>query len=424
MAGTHVFTDKVAPTMMRYLKPSLGVMGAMSFDHERDFNTNEPVGDTVRVKEPWRMTVQDGLGWAGQSIIRRNRTVSVDQVVSGQFLWDSLEKAVEMERSFEDLQLNIIKPGMAQMAQECDLRAAQYIAQNTPNVAGAIGTTPTSMDTYNRPRTLISELGGWFNGTSKRGFFLTSQMAETGITGTVRALMNPADAVSKAFRDGILGKYGGFQFEESQSLYQHTTGVWATVATGVTISGAGQSGSSLNVACTTGDTFKKGDKISIGSGTTAVNACNFSTRNTTNRARVFTITADTTGASSAATLSIFPPIIGPGSAYQNVTQLPPANAVVNLWPGTTMVDATAKSGPLAIAFTQDAFSCVGVKLPMPAEGTKDIAKQYTDPETKISISYIRDFDTRTRETLNRLDMLFGFGTMWAEYCAVVIGSAQ
>lgn len=424
MAGSHIFTDKVAPDIMRYLKPSLGVMGAFNFQFERQYAGNEPIGDTLRYKEPWRMAVQDGFGWSPQQIIRRNRSMTVDQEVSGQFLWDSIEEALEMERSYEEIKKNIIMPGSAQMAQECDLRAAKYAAQNSSNVIGAIGTTPTSMDTYNGAMTRISELGGWRQGASKRALFLTAQMAETGITATIRALMNPADAVSKAFREGIIGKYSGYQFETSQSLYQHTTGIWATVATGVTINSAGQSGPSITVACTTGDTFKKGDKISIGSGATQVSACNFSTRMTTNRARVFTITQDTVGVGAVATLNITPSIIGPGTAYQNVDQLPPNAAVINLWPGTTMANAAAKSGPLGLFFTEDAFYCAGVKLPMPKSGTKEVAQQYTDPDTKISISYIQDFMTKERERINRMDMLFGFGNGWAEYCSGVIGSAQ
>lgn len=424
MPGSHIFTDKVAPDTMRFLKPNLGIMGAFNFNFQRQYETDEPIGDTLRYKEPWRMQTQDGFGWNGQSIVRRNRTMTIDQEVSGQFLWDSIEEALQMERNYADIKKNIIMPGAAQMAQECDTRAARYAGQNAPNVIGAIGTTPASMDTYNGAMTRIAELGGWRNGVMKRAMFITAQMAETGITATVRALMNPADAVAKAFREGIIGRYSGYQFETSQSLYQHTTGIWATVASGVTINAANQSGSSITVACTTGDTFKKGDKISIGSTTTQVSACNFATRGTTNRARVFTITADTVGAGAVATLSIFPSIIGPGSPYQNVDQLPPNAAVVNLWPGTSMSNAASKSGPLGLFFTEDAFYCAGVKLPMPKGGTKEISQQYTDPDTKISISYIQDFMTKERERINRMDMMFGFGNGWAEYCSGVIGSAQ
>ena len=420
MPGSHIFTDKVAPTMMRLLKNKLGILKIFSFDYEREFNTDEPVGDTVRIKEPWAATVQDGFGWQANSIIRRNRTVAMDQPFSVQFLWDSIEQALEMERTFEDVEDNIIDPAMAQLSQECESRAALFAYRNTPNVIGALGVTPTTLDTYNAAKTRISELGGWVPGTAKRGMFISPQMEETAITGTARGLFNPTTVINKAFTDGVIGFYGGFEWMASASLYQHTSGIFTTVLTGTTVSGAGQSGSSINLAGTTGDTLLVGDKITFA----LVNAVNRRTRRSTGRLRAFTVTVSVTFAASAATVSIFPQIVGPGSAYQNVTALPANAAIVLQWPGTTMVDATATTGVVGLAFTKDAFACVGAKLPMPKKGTKQIAEQYTDKATGISISYIQDFITKERETINRMDVLMGFGNMWAEDCAVAIAGLR
>jgi hypothetical protein len=77
------------------------------------------------------------------------------------------------------------------------------------------------------------------------------------------------------------------------------------------------------VTCTTGDTFKKGDKFSIAN----VNQVNLMTRNTTTTAtagtKTFTVTADATGVvSSAATLPIYPPIYGPARTTRTSTRCP------------------------------------------------------------------------------------------------------
>jgi hypothetical protein len=199
------------------------------------------------------------------------------------------------------------------------------------------------------------------------------------------------------------------------SLYTHTAG---TIASTYTVSGAGQSGSSLLVNCTNGDTFKQGDKLSIN----LVNGLNPMTRRTTNRARQFTITQDVTSTGSTATVPIFPQIIGPGSPYQNVDALPGNGATITHWPGTA--SPNGKVGPLGIAFTKNAFACVGGRLPMPKKGTKELAEEYTDPRTGITISFIVDFMTREREFDNRMDCLMGFGVMWAEFCSVLIASGQ
>src|ERR1051326_338826 len=107
MPGSHVYTDWVAPTMIRLLVNQLGILDGFEFEYEREFERDYPVGDTVRIKEPWRAIVQDGLGWNPSSIERRNRTVSMDQVFSTQFLYDSIEKALQMERSKDDIKDNI-----------------------------------------------------------------------------------------------------------------------------------------------------------------------------------------------------------------------------------------------------------------------------------------------------------------------------
>jgi hypothetical protein len=130
------------------------------------------------------------------------------------------------------------------------------------------------------------------------------------------ATSQPSADIAKQYRTGIAGMADGFDFYESVSLYQHTAGTWAGA---VTVNGAGQSGSTLNVTCTTGDTFSVGDSFAIGS----VNPVNPGTRRKVGTStKQFTITSATVGAASAATLSISPAIFGPGSQYQNVDALP------------------------------------------------------------------------------------------------------
>ena len=92
-------------------------------------------------------------------------------------------------------------------------------------------------------------------------------------------------------------------------------------------------------------------------------------------------------------------------------------------PGTS-TPSTAHTGVMNLLFTKNAFACVGGKLPMPKKGTKELAEEYTDPRTGITISFIKDFATRERQFENRMDTLMGFGVMWAEFCAARVASAN
>jgi hypothetical protein len=420
--GNHVFTDAVAPNLVRLLKNKLVFCQFFSRRNERDFNEGQPIGDTLRVKLPYRGMIRDGFQYVGAPIDRRYTTIVADQMFGIDVDWDTIEKAIQMERSMEDINDNILDPLSAQLAQEFDSRAARFAYLRTPNLAGALGTTPTALSTYNRTRSKIKELGGW-DGAQRAAMIISPEMMATVVAGTpnVIGLFNPSDVVSKAFRKGYIGEYGGYSWFESMSLYQHTSGIWATHgANAVEIDGANQAGNSILISCTTGDTFKAGDKINI----EGVYSVNPMTRRSTLRLKEFTILQDTIGVASAATLTISPAMIGPGSPYQNVDALPADNADLTLLPGTTMTNAAAKSGLFGQALTNEAFALVAIDLPMPKTSAFDVVMSHTDDETGITIGVIRWMDPETRSWKTRMDAWIGFGDLLAENSACLIGSAQ
>ena len=145
----------------------------------------------------------------------------------------------------------------------------------------------------------------------------------------VQTLFTPVDEITEVFKEGILGRAKGFDWYESQSLYSVTAGTFASGA--VTVTGAGQSGTSLIVTGSVGDTLAQGDKISLAN----VNFVNPRTRRIAGpaTAQQFTVTAPFTLTGGADTISILPAIYGPGSQYQNVDALPVNGAAVTLWPG-------------------------------------------------------------------------------------------
>lgn len=416
--GSFVFSDWVAPECLRLLTNMLAMTGYANWDYEKEFERDFAVGETVRVKYPQLFTVTDGQDYDPQAIQRINTTITVDQWMQIGFEWDSLERALKLERSQEEISKQYLVPAMRKMAQEAESRFSRFAFLNTNNVTGALGTTPTSLQTFSGATTRMWENAG-LDASEKYGMFCTPQMQENAVAASI-ALFNPGSEISRAFKRGYIGQYANADWFTSMSLRSHTSGAWATVATGVTVSGGGQSGSTLNVACTTGDTFKAGDIINIA---TPYNV-NPMTLLTTNRLKQFKIMADAVGVASAATLSIYPSIIGPGSPYQNVSVLPGNGDILTLWPGTTMVNATAKSGVLGIALNDQAFFMAGVKIANPKESSVEIASQMQDKETGLSIAFVRAFDPDKRRWINRFDSLIGFGNAFGDRCACLIASAQ
>ena len=409
MANSYQVVDWVTKESLRILKNSLAVARTFNTDYGKDYKQAFAVGETIRVKLPQRFTIRDGLGYNAQAINRIYTTVACDQVFGVDFEMDSVEKALKAERGQDAIRAEYILPAMNQISQEVDSRATLFAYQNTPNIVGVLGTNPTAMSTYNEAR---AEMVRNACPAGDKNMIISPGM-QVSISTAVSTVFNPTGVISDTFRQGMLGTGAGFQkWFESMSLYSHTAGTWAgTVET----DGAGQSGSSLLLTATTGDTFFKGDVFSIEN----VYNVNPVTRRSTGVLKRFVITQATVAAASAATINFYPPIYGPGSQYQNVNALPANDADLTLFPGTS--SPNGKAGINGLAIHRDAFALVAVPLEVPsAVEQSSIAR---DPETGIAIRYVKMFDPIQSRMVNRFDVLMGFGVLYAENCAVRVLSS-
>lgn len=426
MPGTQVFTDKVAANTVRLAVNKLGVTRVLSRSHERTFNEGEPIGDTLRVRLANRGTIRDGFNYVGESMNRQYATVVADQKFGIDVEADIVEKAIQMERSSGFFPPDVLNSLSSQMAQEIDTRCARFVVRNTPMTTGAIGTTPTSLQTWSNAQTRIEEKGG-FTGQKRAGMFMSPQDQETMVAGTpnVLALFNndSKSDPTRPFRKGFIADYAGWGLEKSMSMPSHVTGIVAdlTLLTVVSIDG-----NTLTVNCTTGDTFKINDRVSVAN----VGDINPMTRASLSRDKQGVITQDATAVGTTVALTVSwgsgstSGLIGPGSPYQNCTALPVAGALVTFNPGTTMVNATAKTGKFAAAFTDEAFGLVNVKIPGPDRGTFEAAGTYTDPDTGIGMQFLGRYDFETLSWQYRMDTWLGFGSFMADTSSIVIASLR
>jgi hypothetical protein len=399
---------------LRLLKNKLVVGQFANTDYNKEFTRPYAVGETVRVKYPQRWLITPQLGFSPQPINRRETTVTIDQIFGIHYEVDSIEEALRLERSEAQIRKEYIEPAMAQLAQEIDSRFCQYAYLHTPNIVGALGTDPTTFDAVSgASRQRLVELA--CPADNSKGMIIPPAVMRQ-VKNTAITYFNPASDISKQYKEGSVGRADGFDWYESMSLYSHTTSVWAGA---VTVQGAGQTGSSLLVNCTTGDTFTAGDVISIA----AVYAVNPMTRRRVNSAttKQFVILQSTVGAASAATLQIYPAIDGPGSQYQNVDALALNTAALTLFPGTTAPSTGPKAGIQGLALHPDAFALVGVDLDIPK--ACEMSWRRRDPETGISIAFLDMFDPIQRRRVKRFDVLLGFGTLFGENCAVRVACA-
>ena len=394
--------------VLRLLVNFLTVAEYFNTEYTKDFEKDFAVGDTIQVKFPQQWTIRDGLGYAPQGINRISTTVSLNQVFGIDWEMDDYEDAVKAERSEAELQENYFEPAAAQLAQEIDSRAANFARYNISNVQGVLGTNPTSVATYYGARERLMELAC---PQGKKTLCISSSMMNS-FGQNITTFFNPPSEISAMFKEGALGRAAGFEWFESNSLYSHTAGTWAS---SVTVTGSGQSGSSLIITGTNGDTINQGDKISI----LNVNQVNPRTRRTAGPlvAKNFTVTQAYTLTGNNDTISILPAIYGPGSQYQNVDALPVSGAALTLWPGTA--SPNGKVGTVGLALSKYAFAMVGGGLYTPK--STESAKQHRDPQTGIPLRLVLAWDPVRSMQVNRWDTLLGFGNLYQDNgaCAVV-----
>lgn len=404
-------TNWVSMEILRLLINKLEIAEMFDTNWNDEFRKEFPVGATVTIKKPQRWLVRTGLGYSAQGFERQSVTVTLDQIFGIDFEWDAYERLVHMERGEAELRKNYLEPAAQKLYQEIESRCAQFAYLNTPNVFGVLGTNPTTATPFLDADTRLFDKSA---PDGERRLCISSRMMASFLANQA-VQFQPSAEIARQYKKGVVGQAYGFDWYRSNSLYSHTAGTWAA---GVTVFGAGQSGGTLTVTATAGDTFKKGDVI-------AIDNVNFVNPNTLrvpagSQQQHFVITQDLTAVGGGAdVLNIYPAIVGPGSPYQNVDALPLTGAALTLWPGTTT--PSGKSGTQGLALSRGAFALVWGKFENPKAVEK--AEQTRDPQTGANISFVRQHDIQDRTMKNRFDMCVGFGVLYADECAVrVVGA--
>lgn len=397
--------------VLRNLKNALKVAEYFNTDWEKDYNKTFAVGTTIQVKFPQQFLIRDGLGYNPQGIDRISTTVSLDQPFGIDFQWDDYEAAVKAERSEEEIREQYLEPAGVQIAQEIDSRAAQFGKNNVSGIVGTLGTDPTTITFLDLARKYLLQQAA---PPGKRAALITSSMMTNSINTPVTSLFQPSDEITMAFKEGALGRLKSFDVFEEQSLYSQTAGTWAGA---VTVNGAGQSGTSIAITCTAGDTFNQGDKVAFAN----VNLVNPRTRRSPGplTAKTFTVTQNLVGlggGNASDLLQILPAIYGPGTQYQNVDNLPVAGAALTLFPGTA--NPNGATGSVGLGITKQAFAIVGMRFYLPK--AVEARSQAEDKQTGIPVRFVKAWDPVRSLQIHRFDTVVGFGNLYQDNGAVGI----
>ncbi len=426
-SNSFVTPTWVVKEVSRIAQNSLKFGANVTRKYSPDFKAGgAKVGSGFSLRLPQRYATTKGQAFQQQGIndvtVRFNITDQANIGIS----WSTFDSTF----SVEEVRSRYIKPASIQLANTIDFDGLTRCTPLVAHSVGTPGTTPTSIQTY---LDAVTKLRNVAVPDDDLVSIVSPNMSAT-LVGSNPTFFNPASAISANYRNGQFSKgenaLGIQDWYYDQNTWQRTTGssttftplvnqAQATILNGLTtLVTDGQASSAT--------TYQVGDKFTI-QDVYEINPQNYTS---TGQLMQFTITAATTSAGVAATLTFQPPIIEVGSgpipnALANVDHLPLDNApIIPL--GSTITTGsgtwTATQSRQGLVYNKEAFVLGMVDADADLPGA-DVA-MVSDPATGWSARYVRQYNAQSDQKISRLDCFYGWLTYRPDWACVVAGGAS
>lgn len=386
---THAMIAREAAAALEELSPFIkNVNKARQEEFGQDINGYKK-GSSVKIKIPPTGVVYDGATFAGggsaPDFVESYETLSLDTQKHVPLTFSATEKLL----SITDFKERILMPQMLTLAAACEAWAVQNAVQATPNKVGTVGATPSAMKTFGLAR---AKLQRNLTPATPRYQFYTDEVGPELIDSS-KALFNPVTEIEKQYYDGSIGKAQGAGWYECVNMPTQSVGARAGA---ITISGATQVGSHITVGCTNGDTFKKGEVVTL-AGSFEVHPL---TGTATTTLRQFVITADTTATGATVALPIYP-TIDIAMPNQTVSASPTNGGAVTFY--------AAAAHKENLMWHKDAFTMAFAPLPVLASCEGYTARL----PSGVSVRVMTFGNGQTDTESTRIDVLMGFSRVRA-----------
>jgi hypothetical protein len=405
VANTLLTISMITREALRVLENNLTFTKYVRRDFDDSFGrAGAKIGTVLNIRKPARYA-----GRVGQGLSIEDATeTQVPLVLNTQRGVDIAFTSQDLALSVDDFSDRFIRPAVANVANNIDFDGlAQYV--NVFNQIGTPGTIPNALLTYLQAGQRLDEEAAPRD--NLRAMIISPAMQAT-IVDTLKGLFQSSQDIATQYESGKMGLSIGLKWSMDQNVSVNTIGVLGGAPV---VNGANQTGATLitngwtAVAATR---LKKGNTFTIGSGATGLFAVNPQNKQSTGALRQFVATTD--GASDGAgnmTINISPSIVVSGP-FQNVTgQTGPVTGPSN---GATInvLGAASTSSPQGLAFHKDAFALGSADLPLP--GGVDMAARVSDKQLGLSVRLVRAYDINTDRFPTRIDILYGWVTLYAE----------
>ena len=406
--------DIIAKEALRHLKNSLVGLQLVNRSKEKYFGK---IGDTISVKKPFRVKSASGRVLVKQPMVDQTVALKIDKQEHVGLEFTVRDRSL----SLHDFSERYLKSAVIQLAHKIDFSIYQELNRTTFFTNGV----PGNGVTFNE----IIDGRAYSTLTGHPDDGQTTVVLNTLDAASHRkklTTINNDTIVKSAIERAYLGNVAGYDLFETAQVPTHTVGV----ATGTpVVSGAGQTGSTLNTSGWTASTtgiLKAGDVFTIA----GVFSINPQTYQSTGQLQQFVVTADaTSGASTGPAALSISPAINDGtltttdaegntvslSAYQNVTAAPAASAPI------TVLGAGGSTRRNNFMLHKDAVTVAVIDMVLPQ--TAPVSKNVSDDESGLSIAMTGQYDITNQREIYRLDVLWGVANLYPELTRRILGAA-
>lgn len=349
--------------------------------------TGAKIGTSLRIRLPNDYVVSDGPALQVQNTEEQSTTLVVATQKHVDVSFSSVDRTMKLDDYSEIILAPMINNLAGAVAQNIMDGVEGGVANLVSNVDGTGAIISPTADTWLAAGAALTNNSAQVQ--DRKLVASPNTMART--VSSLSGLFNPAQDISRQYRNAKMYDALNFQWFEDQTTIVHTSGTF----TAGTVSGADQTGTSITMNAITG-TLKKGDIITF----EGVNAVNRVTKADTGDLRQFVVLADV--ANGGTSISIYPALVPPNNGaqvqYQTVTASPASSANVYL--------ATPAGGRYRknIAYAKQAVTMVTADLEIPAGGIIEGARAKKD---SLSMRMISQYIIGTDQSATRLDILFG-----------------
>ena len=386
MANTILTPSQVTREALRMLHQKLNFIGSINRQYDDQYaKSGAKIGDSLKIRLPNQYVVRSGPTLVAQDTTENSVTLQIGTGAGSygdQRGVDLNFTSADLTLSLDDFSKRILNPAMAVLAASIESHMLGQVYKDVYNQVNNQGVAATFAKVLAGRKQLVDNLAP----AGDRSVCLSTQ-DNADLVDALKGLFQDSSSIAKQYREGYVGRTGGFDFLENTLLPSHPR----SNASNSTVNGASQVGGTIAVNTTTVAPVA-GDIVTLA----GCNRVHPETKVSTGVLQQFVILTGST----ATSLLISPSIVTSG-ALQNVSASPTS-------PGAVTFAGTANvSHGISLAYHQDAFTFATADCVMP-KGVDFSAREVFDG---ISMRIVRAYDINNDKFPCRLDVIYGFKTI-------------